>query len=58
LETIVRPKERFSLDTERDILNLQLKFVSFTRTLTSSEVDGWQINFLAELGKLAPVEVR
>jgi phenylalanyl-tRNA synthetase beta subunit len=58
LETIVRPKERFSLDTERDILNLQLKFVSFTRTLTSSEVDGWQTNFLAELGKLAPVEVR
>jgi len=57
-QAVVRPTERLSLDAERDILNVQLKFVSFTRTLTSSEVADWQTNFLAELAKVASIEVR
>ncbi len=54
----VKPIERLALDEQRDILNLQLKFFSFTRTLTNAEVADWQSQFLSQLSQLTPLEVR
>jgi hypothetical protein len=60
LDFLVQPKplERLGQSEQADILNFQLKFVSYGRTLTSEEVEKWEGDFLQELQKLGQVSLR
>ncbi len=57
-KVFVQPIERLNLTETEDVLNFNLKFVSYTRTLTSDEVNFWQEQFLDSLSKLASIELR
>ncbi len=52
------PIERLPQQDQKDILNFQVKFLSYDRTLTGEEVASWQESFLAKLQNLGEVAVR
>lgn len=54
----VSPTERLAGQDDQDILNFQVKFVNYDRTLKGDEVNDWQKRFVSELQKIAPVELR
>ena len=52
LQIYLNPQERFNNDSNTDILNFEVEFFSYEKTLESEEIINWEEKFIKKIGKI------